>query len=54
MSPFHLRPYRNEDEDAAIHAAELQLPDAWLQEPPFARDVLLSRLQKYADSVRAS
>jgi hypothetical protein len=30
------------------------LPDAWLQEPPFAREVLLSRLQKYAESVRTS
>ena len=38
----------------ALAAAVEAVPDAWLREPAFSRGVLLSRLQKYVESIRAS
>lgn len=38
----------------ALAAAVEAVPDAWLQESAFSRGVLLSRLQKYVESIRAS
>ena len=41
-------------DDTALAAAVEAVPDAWLREPAFSRGVLLSRLQKYVESIRAS
>lgn len=41
-------------DDTALATVVEAVPDAWLLEPAFPRAVLLSHLQKYVESIRAS